>query len=145
MRCCGTAASRPHDRGDRVTRRATAGADSNDPTGRTGRYERIYAVVSRVPRGRVATYGQIAELAGLPGCARQVGYALHALTDDRAVPWQRVINARGEVSDRSEPGMEQVQRTLLESEGVVFGDGGRVTLARYQWRPRGRRGRPGRA
>lgn len=104
-----------------------------------GRYERIYAVVSRIPRGRVATYGQIAELAGLPGCARQVGYALHALTSQRCVPWQRVINARGEVSLRSEPGMEQVQRQLLESEGVAFAGNGRVLLARYQWRPRARR------
>lgn len=102
------------------------------------RYRRIYAVVSRVPRGRVATYGQVAELAGLPGCARQVGYALHALSEQQSVPWQRVINARGEISPRSERGMDEVQRQLLEAEGVGFDPRGRVSLERYQWRPRGR-------
>ena len=101
-----------------------------------GSYSRIYDVVRRVPRGRVATYGQIARLAGLPGHARQVGYALHALATERPVPWHRVINARGEVSRRSEPGSETFQRDLLEREGVHFEDG-RVALSRYQWRPRG--------
>ena len=105
---------------------------------RTGsdRYERIYAAVARVPKGRVATYGQIARLAGLPGCARQVGYALHSLDSTRSLPWQRIINARGEVSPRSEPGMDQIQRQLLEQEGVCFEVGGRVSLRRYQWQPR---------
>lgn len=108
---------------------------------REGRWQRIYAVVRRVPAGRVATYGQVALLAGLPGGARQVGYALHALDPDREddVPWQRVINARGEVSPRSDPGMDRAQRALLEGEGVVFDARGRVDLARFGWRPRGRR------
>ncbi len=66
------------------------------------RYPRIYSVVRRIPNGRVATYGQIARLAGLPGGARQVGYALHALDEDSDVPWQRVVNARGRVSSRLE-------------------------------------------
>ena len=61
-------------------------------------YSRIYAVVRRIPRGRVATYGQVAELAGLPGHARQVGYALHALPRGTTVPWHRVLNARGALS-----------------------------------------------
>lgn len=100
-------------------------------------YERIHAMVRRIPRGRVATYGQIAELAGLPGHARQVGYALHALRhDDRNVPWQRVINARGECSARSEPGGEHVQRQMLEREGVTFDGAGRIDLARFGWKPR---------
>jgi methylated-DNA-protein-cysteine methyltransferase-like protein len=104
-------------------------------------YARIYAVVRRIPRGRVATYGQVAELAGLPGHARQVGYALHALrSDDRGVPWQRVLNAQGRTSLRSEPGAEHVQRQMLELEGVVFDTAGRVDLAHYRWRPRGGRG-----
>src|SRR6185436_18609812 len=60
-------------------------------------YQRIYRIVRRIPRGRVATYGQVALLAGLKGHARQVGYALHALPDAETVPWQRVINARGEI------------------------------------------------
>ena len=100
-------------------------------------YERIYAVVRRIPRGRVASYGQVAHLAGLPGRARQVGYALHALAEGSGVPWQRVINARGEVSPRSAPGWERVQRQLLEQEGVVFDERGRVALRRCGWKPRG--------
>ena len=96
-------------------------------------YARIYRQVKRIPRGRVATYGQIAELAGLPGHARLVGYALSALEDER-VPWQRVINAKGEVSARSYSGAEVVQRRLLEREGVRFDARGRVSLARYRWK-----------
>ena len=103
---------------------------------RSPSYQRIYAVVRRIPRGRVATYGQIASLAGLPGHARQVGYALHALEIDERVPWHRVINARGEVSPRSAPGWDRVQRQHLEREGVVFDARGRVALDRYRWRPR---------
>ncbi len=99
-------------------------------------YARIYAVVRRIPRGRVATYGQVARLASLSGQARKVGYALHALEAESRLPWQRVINARGEVSRRSLPGWEQVQRQLLEREGVDFGANGRVDLARHGWRPR---------
>ena len=99
-------------------------------------YTRIYAVVRRIPRGRVATYGQVARLASLPQQARQVGYALHALGSESRVPWQRVINARGEVSRRSDPGWDQVQRQLLEREGVEFGANGRVDIARHGWRPR---------
>jgi methylated-DNA-protein-cysteine methyltransferase-like protein len=101
-----------------------------------GSYARIYAVVRRIPRGRVATYGQVARLADLPGQARQVGYALHALPDDQDVPWQRVINAQGRVSPRGEPEWEDVQRQMLEREGVRFDDSGRTALSRYQWKPR---------
>ncbi len=100
-----------------------------------GNYKRIYGVVRRIPRGRVATYGQVATLAGLPGHARQVGYALAAL-EEEGVPWHRVINARGEVSVRAEPGADGTQRRLLEAEGVPFDDRDRVSLARVQWRPR---------
>jgi methylated-DNA-protein-cysteine methyltransferase-like protein len=92
-------------------------------------------VVRRIPRGKVATYGQIAELAGIPRQPRQVGYALHALPRGSDVPWQRVINAKGEVSSRSTPGYEGMQRAALESEGVVFDPRGRVDLGSYQWRP----------
>ena len=98
----------------------------------TNRYGRIYRVVRRIPRGRVATYGQVARLAGLPGQARLVGYALHALAD-QDVPWQRVINARGAISLRSFEGPELAQRQLLEREGVRFDTEGRVPLARYRW------------
>jgi methylated-DNA-protein-cysteine methyltransferase related protein len=101
-------------------------------------YRRIYAVVRRIPRGRVATYGQVAMLAGLGGHARQVGYAMHALAKGSSVPWHRVINARGEISRRRRPGEELSQRMLLEREGVRFDARGRVALARLQWRPHAR-------
>ncbi|HEX4955929.1 MAG TPA: MGMT family protein [Thermoanaerobaculia bacterium] len=100
------------------------------------RWERFYAVVRQIPAGQVATYGQVAALAGFARHARQVGYALHALPEGSDVPWQRVINARGEVSPRSEaPGYEGYQRHLLEEEGVAFELGGRVDLRRYGWEP----------
>jgi methylated-DNA-protein-cysteine methyltransferase-like protein len=98
-------------------------------------YERIYAVVRRIPVGRVATYGQVAELAGLAGHARQVGYAMHALPKGTTIPWHRVINAKGEVSRRRRPGDELSQRMRLEEEGVGFDLRGRVALARVRWRP----------
>jgi len=99
----------------------------------TDAYARIYAVVRKIPRGRVATYGQIAALAGLKGHARQVGYALHALKPFTGVPWQRVINAQGRISLRLTTGGLS-QRMLLENEGVVFDAGGRVSLRKFGWR-----------
>ncbi len=106
----------------------------NEPS----RYERIYATVREIPEGQVATYGQIASLAGLPGHARQVGYALFALRGDAVhedVPWHRVVNARGEISARSEPGPEPLQKAMLEAEGVVFDARGRIDLRRFRWHP----------
>jgi len=108
--------------------------------GGEGLYERIYRIVGRIPRGRVATYGQVAKLAGLANHARQVGYAMHALGSDSGVPWHRVLNRLGEISERSVAGSEPVQRALLEVEGVAFDPAGRVDLARVQWRPRGTSG-----
>ncbi|NIN09958.1 MAG: methylated-DNA--[protein]-cysteine S-methyltransferase [Gemmatimonadales bacterium] len=103
---------------------------------RSATYARIYTIVKRIPRGRVATYGQVATLAGLPGHARQVGYALHALPDETAVPWHRVINSRGEISRRTVAGWDVHQRVLLEAEGIRFDARGRVALSRYLWQPR---------
>lgn len=99
-------------------------------------YQRIYAVVRRIPAGRVATYGQVAALAGLAGHARQVGYALHALPQGTTVPWHRVVNASGAISARSLPGPELVQQQLLAREGVPLDARGRVALARVRWVPR---------
>jgi methylated-DNA-protein-cysteine methyltransferase-like protein len=102
---------------------------------RSETYRDIYRIVSLIPPGRVATYGQIARLAGMPGHARQVGYALCSLVD-KAVPWQRVVNARGEISRRSSGGpAENEQHLRLEAEGVEFDAGGRIPLDRYLWKP----------
>ncbi len=97
-------------------------------------YDSIYNVVAEIPRGRVATYGQIAELAGIAGQPRRVGYALSALSRDSGVPWHRVINAKGEISVRSDSRAGKLQRKLLEQEGVVFDRGGRISLDRFRWR-----------
>ena len=103
----------------------------------TSLWPRIYAVVARVPRGRVVTYGQVAALAGLPRQARLVGYAMHGLPDGSTLPWHRVINAQGKVSVRSLAGpSEGLQRHLLELEGITFDDKERVSLKKFRWKPR---------
>ncbi len=101
---------------------------------------KIWRTVTRVPRGRVATYGQIAVMTGLPRGARTVGWALRALPDDGRVdgvrvPWHRVINARGTISDRG-PGDGGVRRqtAALRREGIAVSGDGRVSLGRYLWR-----------
>lgn len=97
-------------------------------------YQHFYDVVRRIPAGRVSTYGTVAREAGLPGRARQVGYAMAALPDDHDVPWHRVINARGEVSPRrgGSP-FEELQRVMLEAEGISFDARGRVNLDLKGW------------
>ena len=95
------------------------------------RWQKIYRAVKRIPRGRVATYGTIATLAGLDGHARQVGYALHALPGTSNVPWHRVINAKGEISPRSAGDSHELQRMLLEAEGVEFTLRGVIDLRRF--------------
>ncbi len=102
-------------------------------------YRHIYKVVREIPTGKVATYGQIACLIGRPRHARQVGYALAAAPEHLALPWHRVVNSRGEISQRRKPGYDEFQRILLEDEGVVFDARGRIPLARFQWRPEARR------
>lgn len=95
-------------------------------------YERIYAVVRLIPPGQVATYGQIAAIAG--DCtARMVGYALASLPAGSDVPWQRVINAQGKISLRADSTENARQRELLEAEGVKFDRQGRVNLRRDRW------------
>jgi len=97
---------------------------------------KIWSVIKLIPKGRVATYGQIAELAGLEGHARQVGYALHALPPESSVPWHRVVNSFGEISARSGDDSHELQRKLLEAEGVEFGHNGKIDLRRYRWEAR---------
>lgn len=101
------------------------------------RNQRVWRIVKQIPLGRVATYGQIAELAGLVGrsAARQVGYSLAALNSDTSVPWHRVINVAGKISARGDPDRPDYQRILLEAEGIEFGLGGVIDLARFIWRP----------
>jgi methylated-DNA-protein-cysteine methyltransferase-like protein len=96
-------------------------------------YERIYAVTRQIPPGKVSTYGQIAAIVGRGCTARQVGYAMSALrSDDKSVPWQRVINSQGEISLRPGQGGAR-QHQLLESEGVEFDTGGRTDFYRFGW------------
>lgn len=95
----------------------------------------IYAIVKRIPRGQVATYGQIATLAKLGGHARQVGYALNALSTNTGIPWHRVINAKGEISRRANPICEVTQRQLLKKEGIIFDERCRASLERFGWKP----------
>lgn len=92
-------------------------------------------MVRQIPHGQVATYGQVAAVAGLPGHARQVGYALHDLPDGTDVPWHRVLNAKGEVSPRAHSSWDGFQRHLLEEEGIPFDARGRLDLERYRWDP----------
>ena len=97
-------------------------------------YAAYYEVVRRVPAGRVVSYGQVAVLAGRPGRARQVGYAMAALPHGTDVPWHRVVNAQGAVSRRTGgTAFQEIQRTLLEAEGVTFDDTGRIDLQRFRW------------
>jgi methylated-DNA-protein-cysteine methyltransferase-like protein len=101
-------------------------------------YQRIYGVVRQIPQGQVATYGQVAELAGLIGQPRLVGYALYRLSPDQDdVPWQRVVNAKGEISHSlRRHGSDYRQRSLLEAEGIGFDQRDRIDLKRYRWQPR---------
>ena len=108
-----------------TARSAARGADDR------GSYERIYAAVRRIPRGRVASYGRVAALAGLPRQARLVGYALHRLTASTTVPWHRVVNAAGRISLRATPDGGLLQRVLLEAGH--FRAKGAVALDRFGW------------
>ncbi|MBR4434834.1 MAG: MGMT family protein [Clostridia bacterium] len=97
-------------------------------------FELIYEQVKRIPRGKVATYGQIAALAGNPRLSRVVGYALHVNPDPSSIPCHRVVNKEGRVSSAFAFGGENAQITLLEKEGVGFIDG-HVDMNKYRWRP----------
>ncbi len=93
-------------------------------------YAKIYAAVRSIPEGSVSTYGRIASLAGYPGQARLVGYALHRGGDD-AVPWHRVINFKGRISLDTGTMAGNIQQALLEREGIVFNADGTVDLVKY--------------
>jgi methylated-DNA-protein-cysteine methyltransferase-like protein len=95
-------------------------------------YLAIYAVVNEIPKGTVATYGQVAALSQCAG-PRQVGYALHRVPPDFKIPWHRVVNSKGMLSLPNESGGLKRQKALLESEGVAFNDVGKLSLKLFQW------------
>jgi len=98
-------------------------------------YQKIYFAVSKIPKGKVASYKQIAEMAGIPGHARQVGYALHRLPEGLNVPWHRIINSKGQISSSfCRNGHDDLQKTLLESEGIQFSKNGAVDFNKFGYK-----------
>jgi methylated-DNA-protein-cysteine methyltransferase-like protein len=105
-------------------------ADSGRPFDR-----RVYTMVAHIPPGQLATYGQVAELIGAWGCARQVGWALRRLPLPSPIPWHRVVNARGQISfTPSREGSDWIQRELLLAEGIPVDAAGQLPLAQHRWR-----------
>ena len=111
----------------------TGKARETDGRKADGFFARVYAIVKEVPPGKVATYGQIAALAGAPRMARQVGYALHVNPEPGVIPCHRVVNRFGGLSPAFAFGGDNQQRILLEGEGVTFLEDGRVDLKKHMW------------
>ena len=98
--------------------------------------QRVWSEVARIPHGRLATYGQIADLIGAYGCARQVGWALRRLKLPSPIPWHRVVNAQGRISmSLSREGSDWMQRELLMAEGIPVDAEGRLPLRQFLWHP----------
>lgn len=97
-------------------------------------YKRVLEIIKKIPKGRVATYGQIARYAGNPQASRQVAYILHSSTEKEKLPWHRVINSKGGISLRSKHGYE-LQKQMLEREGITFDEENRVDLDSFGWLP----------
>jgi methylated-DNA-protein-cysteine methyltransferase related protein len=109
---------------------------TNQTADRSSKYQKIYDVVRKIPIGTVLTYGQVAELAGLYGKPRLVGYALFRVELESDVPWQRVVNTKGEISySIARCGGDYLQKTLLEQEGIEFKPDNRIDLQKYRWQP----------
>lgn len=98
-------------------------------------FDAVSDAVRSIPAGKVCTYGQIALMIGRPGAARQVGWALASLPMGTDVPWQRVINAKGGISYKGRMDGAELQKRLLEAEGVVFNQRGLVDMRIYQYLP----------
>ncbi|HHW49037.1 MAG TPA: MGMT family protein [Clostridiaceae bacterium] len=96
-----------------------------------GFFEKVYEVVKRIPKGKVATYGQIARIIGEPRKAKIVGWALHSNPYKGIVPCHRVVNRNGELSGGFAFGGMEIQRKLLEDEGIIFDESGRINLRKY--------------
>ena len=99
-----------------------------------GFYQRVVRLIRSIPEGKVATYGQIAEYAGNLRAARQVSYILHSSSEKENLPWQRVINSKGRISMKPGRGYE-LQKKLLEDEGIVFDEEDAIDLKRFLWQP----------
>ncbi len=106
-------------------------------------FQRVYAMVARIPRGKVASYGMIAALCGSPRAARQVGWALHQLDQRpdlmKIIPWHRVINSQGYISTTCHTHTADMQKEMLEKEGIVVarkGDVWRLDVSPHAWKPR---------
>lgn len=107
-------------------------SDAFETVGKTmNAYEKIYAVVKTIPKGKVATYGQVAFLAGNPHWSRVVGYALHNNPDTSSIPCHRVVNREGKVAQSFAFGGGETQRQLLEAEGIIFDPDGTIDLEKY--------------
>jgi len=102
-----------------------------------GIFEKVYEVVRQIPKGKVATYGQIAKIIGEPRKAKIVGWALHSNPYKGTVPCHRVVNRNGELSGSFAFGGMEVQRKLLEEEGIIFDENGRISLQKYLWKANG--------
>lgn len=98
-------------------------------------FSEIYKVVSQIPKGKVATYGQVALLAGNPRWSRVVGYALHVNPEPFVIPCHRVVNREGRIAESFAFGGGDAQRVLLEQEGIIFESDGHIDLKKYRWIP----------
>lgn len=94
--------------------------------------EKIWQIVHQIPKGKVASYGQVAKLAGLPGYARFVGYAMKKLPAGTKLPWHRVVNSQGKLSFPRDTQQYQTQKARLEADGIVFING-RFAMKKYGW------------
>ena len=101
----------------------------------TNFYDKVYALVKKIPKGKITTYGRIANLLGKPRAARAVGYALNSLKkfEINEIPWQRVINSKGEISFKGDVYRANLQRKLLEQEGIIFNIVGQVDFKKFGW------------
>ena len=97
-------------------------------------YQRVIDIIKSIPEGKIATYGQIAKYAGNPRAARQVAYILHSSSEKDNLPWHRVINSKGSISLKPRHGYE-LQKQMLEKEGVVFGKNNCIDLYHFLWLP----------
>ncbi len=95
--------------------------------------DQVYALVRRIPSGKVLSYGRVAWLLGVPKGARAVGWALYSLPNPTDVPWQRVISSKGYISNKAYPGAAELQRQLLEGESVVFDDFDHIDMSKFGW------------